>query len=51
MFNLTRIKVNADEGLPSVNVPDLTYTKNAGHLWGRSSKGAEVSSPCEDSTE
>ena len=42
MFNLTRIKVNADEGLPSVNAGNPSYTKNARYLWGRSSKGGAL---------
>jgi hypothetical protein len=50
-FNLTRIKVNADEGLPSVNARYPNYPKNAPYLWGRSFRGAKAGSPCKDSTE
>jgi hypothetical protein len=42
IFNLTRIKVNADKGLPSVNAGTPGYTKNARYLWGRSSRGGAL---------
>jgi hypothetical protein len=49
-FNLTRIKVNADEGLPSVNAVNPDYSKNAPCLWGRSFQGFESGHPWKDST-
>lgn len=49
--DLTRIKVSADEGLPSVNARYANYPKNAPYLWGRSPQGASESSRWQGSTE